>query len=197
MLTCQSKTDIENINLMATLLSHHQHVAYWKHLGCRFVADVEALLKRHLLQGILEVSWIHPASREIADDTQFFSTLQELMAYMMFAGVNDGSWSGLAIFVPAMALVAVTWWLASPFTIRHARIVQKIGEIMMWPFNALTEWWDPNSQLAEKDISPYFWPTAPCRSRPSMTRSSLKALRVLHYGSVAWSKRQGCSPTPN
>ncbi len=29
---------------------------------------------------------------------------------------------------------------------------------MMWPFNALTEWWDPNSQLAEKDISPYFWP---------------------------------------
>ena len=45
MLTCQSKTDIENTNLMATLLSHDQHVAYWKHLGCRFVADVEALLK--------------------------------------------------------------------------------------------------------------------------------------------------------
>ena len=44
MLTCQSKTDIENTNLMATLLSHDQHVAYWKHLGCRFVADVEALL---------------------------------------------------------------------------------------------------------------------------------------------------------
>jgi len=80
-LTCQSKTDIENTNLMATLLSHDQHVAYWKHLGCRFVADVEALLKRHLLQGILEVSWIHPATGEMADDTQFFSTLQELMAY--------------------------------------------------------------------------------------------------------------------
>ena len=81
MLTCQSKTDIENINLMATLLSHDRHVAYWQHLGCRFVADVEALLKRHLLQGILEVSWIHPATGEMADDTQFFSTLQELMAY--------------------------------------------------------------------------------------------------------------------
>jgi sulfoxide reductase catalytic subunit YedY len=51
-------------------------------------------------------------------------------------------------------LVAVTWWLASPFTIRHARVVQMIGEIMMWPFNVLTEWWDPNSQLTEKDISP-------------------------------------------
>jgi hypothetical protein len=61
-LTCQSKTDIENINLMATLLSHHQALAYWQHLGRRFVADVEALLKRHLLQGILEVSWVHPAT---------------------------------------------------------------------------------------------------------------------------------------
>ena len=80
-LTCQSKTDIENINLMATLLSHHQTLAYWERLGRRFVADVEALLKRHLLEGILEVSWIHPATGEIADDTQFFSALQELMAY--------------------------------------------------------------------------------------------------------------------
>jgi hypothetical protein len=80
-LTCQSKTDIENVNLMATLLSHHQALAYWEHLGRGFVADVEALLKRHLLQGILEVSWIHPATGEMADDTQFFSALQELMGY--------------------------------------------------------------------------------------------------------------------
>jgi len=77
---------------------------------------------------------------------------------MMFAGVNDSSWRGFAIFIPAMVLFAVTWWLASPFTIRYARIVQKIGEFTMWPFNVLTEWWNPNSQLEEKDISPYFWP---------------------------------------
>src|SRR5262249_60828009 len=80
-LTCQSKTDIENINLIATLLSHRQTSAYWKHLGGRFVADVEALLGRHLLQGILEASWIHPATGELAEDTQFFSALQERMAY--------------------------------------------------------------------------------------------------------------------
>ena len=77
---------------------------------------------------------------------------------MMFAGVNDRSWSGVAVFVPAMAIVAVTWWLASPFTLRYARVVQDIGGLMMWPFNALTEWWDPTSQLTEKDISPHFWP---------------------------------------
>jgi methionine sulfoxide reductase catalytic subunit len=90
--------------------------------------------------------------------TLVFITGARVNLNMMFAGVNDSSWSGFAIFVPAMALLAVTWWLASPFTIRHARVVQKVGELMMWPFNVLTEWWDPNSQLAEKDISPYFWP---------------------------------------
>jgi methionine sulfoxide reductase catalytic subunit len=90
--------------------------------------------------------------------TLVFITGARVNLNMMFAGVNDSSWSGFAIFVPAMALAAVTWWLASPFTIRHARVVQKVGELMMWPFNVLTEWWDPNSQLAEKDISPYFWP---------------------------------------
>jgi methionine sulfoxide reductase catalytic subunit len=90
--------------------------------------------------------------------TLVFITGARVNLNMMFAGVNDGSWRGFAIFVPAMALLAVTWWLASPFTIRHARVVQKVGEFMMWPFNVLTEWWDPNSQLGEKDISPYFWP---------------------------------------
>lgn len=90
--------------------------------------------------------------------TLVFITGARVNLNMMFAGVHDGSWSGLAIFVPAITLVAVTWWLASPFTIRHARVVQMIGEFMMWPFNALTEWWDPNSQLTEKDISPHFWP---------------------------------------
>ena len=90
--------------------------------------------------------------------TLVFITGARVNLNMMFAGVNDGSWRGLAIFIPAMALVAVTWWLASPFTIRYARVVQKVGEFMMWPFNALTEWWDPTSQLAEEDISPYFWP---------------------------------------
>jgi len=54
--------------------------------------------------------------------------------------------------------VAVAWALASPFTIRHARLVQQIGAFMVGPVKGLAEWWDPKSQLTEKDISPYFWP---------------------------------------
>jgi DMSO/TMAO reductase YedYZ molybdopterin-dependent catalytic subunit/thiosulfate reductase cytochrome b subunit len=89
--------------------------------------------------------------------TLVFITGARVNLNMMFAGVNDDSWRGVLIFVPTIAIVAVVWCLASPFTIRHARLVQRIGTIMAAPFNALTEWWDPQSQLTEKDISPYFW----------------------------------------
>jgi DMSO/TMAO reductase YedYZ molybdopterin-dependent catalytic subunit len=77
---------------------------------------------------------------------------------MMWAGVNNASWSGLWIFIAAMAVVAVAWWWASPFTLRHARLVQKIGEVMSRPFGSATQSWDVKSQLSEKDISPHFWP---------------------------------------
>src|SRR4029078_4479338 len=62
--------------------------------------------------------------------TLVFITGARVNLNMMFAGVNDGSWRGVAIFVPAMVLLAAAWWLASPFTIRHARVVQRIGTIM-------------------------------------------------------------------
>lgn len=89
--------------------------------------------------------------------TLVFITGARMNLNMMFAGVNGVSWQGVAIFGPAMVLLTVTWWWASPFTIRHARVVQRLGKIMAAPFNALTGWWDPKSQLTEKDISPYFW----------------------------------------
>ncbi len=90
--------------------------------------------------------------------TLVFITGARVNLNMMFAGVHDSSWSGFVVFVPSMALVALTWWLASPFTIRYARIVQSIGAMMMRPFIFLTQWWDPTSQLTEQDISPHFWP---------------------------------------
>ena len=90
--------------------------------------------------------------------TLVFITGARVNLNMMFAGVHDASWSGFFVFIPAMALVALTWWLASPFTIRYARIVQNIGAMMMRPFIFMTQWWDPTSQLTEQDISPHFWP---------------------------------------
>jgi sulfoxide reductase catalytic subunit YedY len=70
---------------------------------------------------------------------------------MMWAGVHDNSWSGLAVFGPLITLIALLWWRASPFTIRHSRLVQKTGKFMVGWIKGLAEWSDPKSQLAEKD----------------------------------------------
>ncbi len=94
----------------------------------------------------------------LAHVTLVFITGARVNLNMMWAGVNDASWSGFAVFTPLVALVALAWWRASPFTIRHARLVQKTGEFMVGWLKGLAEWWDPRSQLTEADISPYFWP---------------------------------------
>ncbi len=57
----------------------------------------------------------------LAHVTLVFITGARVNLNMMWAGVNDGSWSGFAVFFPLITLVAVAWWLASPFIIRHAR----------------------------------------------------------------------------
>jgi sulfoxide reductase catalytic subunit YedY len=75
----------------------------------------------------------------------------------MFAGVNNDSWTGFPLFVVAMAILAAAWLVASPFTIRHARLVQSVGGFMIGWLKELAEWWSPSTQYTEKDISPYFW----------------------------------------
>lgn len=77
---------------------------------------------------------------------------------MMFAGVNDASWRGFWIFFVSMIFLALSWRVASPLTLRYARMVQKIGTFMGRPFGRVTQSWDAASQLSEQDISPYFWP---------------------------------------
>lgn len=81
MLPCQTRVDIENVNLVATLLSHYQAIGWWEHLGHRFVDDVRALLERHMLSGILKAPWIHPGDGSKEDDASYFMALEELMSY--------------------------------------------------------------------------------------------------------------------
>ena len=49
----------------------------------------------------------------------------------MFGGVDDASWRGFPLFLLAMAILAIAWALASPFTLRHARLVQS-GPARPW-----------------------------------------------------------------
>jgi len=76
-----SRLDVENINLVATLLVHFEYDGYWSELGREFRAEMEALLERHILAGLLAAPWVRESWAQIGDDDKFFAALQELVAY--------------------------------------------------------------------------------------------------------------------
>jgi hypothetical protein len=75
-----SRLDIQNINLLATLLVHAQYQGYWNQLGMQFQEEMEALLERHVLNGLVDAPWVQTDDPE-SDDDEFFAALQELVAY--------------------------------------------------------------------------------------------------------------------
>jgi hypothetical protein len=75
-----SRLDIENINLLATLLVHAQYQGYWNQLGMQFQEEMELLLERHVLKGLVDAPWVRTDDPE-SDDDRFFAALQELVAY--------------------------------------------------------------------------------------------------------------------
>jgi hypothetical protein len=76
-----SRLDIQNINLLASLLVHAQYQGYWNQLGMQFQEEMEALLERHLLKGLTVAPWVRTDDPESDNDDGFFVALQELVAY--------------------------------------------------------------------------------------------------------------------
>jgi len=89
-----SRLDIQNINLLATLLVHAQYQGYWNELGMQFQEEMEALLERHMLKGLVDAPWVRTADPESEDDDRFFAALQELVAYAFeeTARLKKGGW---------------------------------------------------------------------------------------------------------
>jgi thiosulfate reductase cytochrome b subunit len=73
-------------------------------------------------------------------------------------GNNTFGWNGTIIAVCVLAILAVVWFWASPFTINNARLVQKVGTFFVGWIKGLMELNDPKTQFSEKDISPFLWP---------------------------------------
>lgn len=72
---------------------------------------------------------------------------------------NDtGSWDGAIIAFIVLTLLGALWMWATPFTLKHARLVQQVGKTMVGWIKALMEHWDPKTQYSDKDISPFLWP---------------------------------------
>ena len=90
-----SRLDIENINLLATLLVHAEHKGFWSKLGEQFEEDMQSMLDRHLLAGLVDAPWVRSGDAESADDMQFFSALQELVAYVFEESVRVTKKSGI------------------------------------------------------------------------------------------------------
>jgi hypothetical protein len=76
-----SRLDIQNINLLSTLLIHAQYQGYWSELGMQCQQEIELLLERHLLSGLIEAPWVRTDDPKSNDDNRFFAALQELVAY--------------------------------------------------------------------------------------------------------------------
>ena len=81
LLTGSGRLDIQNINLLATLLVHAQYQGYWNQLGMQFQEEMETLLERHILNGLVDAPWVRTDDPESDDDDRFFAALQELVAY--------------------------------------------------------------------------------------------------------------------
>ena len=76
-----SRLDIQNVNLLATLLIHSEYDGYWRLLGEQFRLEMESLLNGHILAGLLDAPWVRERWAQIGDDDRFFAALGELVAY--------------------------------------------------------------------------------------------------------------------
>ncbi|MFA7521496.1 MAG: molybdopterin-dependent oxidoreductase [Halothiobacillaceae bacterium] len=132
-----------------------------------------------LLQGPAianKLGWLgRPVNRQRARSLHFFGLLWFLFFILvhvtlvfitgarenlngMFAGLNsDTSWMGVWIFCVAMAVLIGAWYFATPFTIKHARLVQNVGKWVVGPLKHGAELWNPIVQYSEADISPRHW----------------------------------------
>ena len=76
----------------------------------------------------------------------------------MFAARDDDSWVGFWIFAAAMVVLLVAWVAATPFTLRHPRVVQRVGPPSSGPCSGCSSTSTRNqASTPRRDISPYFW----------------------------------------
>lgn len=73
-------------------------------------------------------------------------------------GTDTQVWTGTIITAVILVVLAALWFWASPFTLRHARFVQRVGTALIGPIMRGMEIWSPTTQYTEKDIAPFLWP---------------------------------------
>lgn len=89
------------------------------------------LLNRQAMRSIHFLSFVWFVTFIAMHGVMVFITGLRQNTNHMFAGVESDAWAGLPLFLTAMAVMTIAWLLASPFTRRHARLVQRTGRFMI------------------------------------------------------------------
>ena len=85
-------------------------------------------------------------------------------------------------------VVVVGWVAATPLTLRHPRVVQRVGYALIGPAQRLFEHVDFSpGEYTEKDISPYFWHNGRYPTLPSTRLCEPTASPTTGCTSAAWS----------
>jgi hypothetical protein len=87
--------------------------------------------------------------------TMVFLTDARVNLNHMFYGVNSNGAEGSWIAAVALTLASIAWIWASPFTLKNARLVQRVGKKLVG--HGWAEAWDVSCQYTEADISPRLW----------------------------------------
>ncbi len=103
-------------------------------------------------------------------------------------GRNGGGWGGFAVYLGWMAIVVIAWWAATPLTLRHPRLVQRVGNAITGPVQGLFEHLDPRpGEFEERDIAPHLWPNGKMpetEQYEQMARDEFASYRLRVFGSV-------------
>lgn len=76
----------------------------------------------------------------------------------VYTGTDASNAVGVGIFALSMAVLAIAWVAATPFTLRHPRVVQRVGYALVGPAQRLFEHVDAKpGTYTDADVSPYFW----------------------------------------
>ncbi|MEP7119225.1 MAG: molybdopterin-dependent oxidoreductase, partial [Acidobacteriota bacterium] len=74
-------------------------------------------------------------------------------------GRDSSGWGGFYVYLLWMLVVVAAWAAATPLTIRHPRLVQRVGHLLIGPLQNLFEHVDPRAgEYSERDIATHLWP---------------------------------------
>lgn len=91
----------------------------------------------------------------------------------MTLGTDTDSSLGVVLYLVWMTVVVAFWFAASPLTIRHPRLIQRVGRFIVGGIKGTLEKTNPTATYRDSDISPFFWTNG---ERPeSQTYARLKA----------------------